>query len=798
MPTRKPLVKSKSKTQILSPVEQTAQARSPFRACYPPTEKINTLVVEHFPLLGKLAALRFLEWVLQNPEGVISLPTGKTPEYFIKWVRWFLRHWESSGSRNELESWGITARKAPGMRGLRFVQIDEFYPIDSTQTNSFTHYVKKFYLRGFGLDAKRAMLIDTKQIGLRRGETLDAVWPDKLVDLSLRYRQAQSPLEQRQQEILVEVDQWCMNYEQQIQSLGGIGFFLGGIGPDGHIGFNIAGVDHHSTTRLCRVNYPTQAAAATDLGGIEIARKCLVITMGLKTITAKQDCVAVIMAAGQAKAPVVAQAIQSEADVTVPASALQILPQARFYITQGAADALTERRFIRIKREKPLAESTVDQALLQLAVTRHKPLLQLTRRDMEADRICRSVLGRSPGTLKQLTHEVYRRTVNKIERGMQVLDGKRFLHTEPHHDDIMLGYFPHVVRHVRRASNDHFFMTLTSGFTSVTNRFMADQVANLQQYLSDAEFAALNRERYFEPGNAMARNRDVWQYLDGIAANDEDMKAQGCARRLKRNLNEVYGPETRPKLIKRLEQLAHYFLTEYPGKHDPKDIQRLKGMCREWEAECLWGYYGWNCDNVHHLRLGFYTGDIFTPQPSWHCDVKPIVGHLKEIRPDVLTVAFDPEGSGPDTHYKVLQILAEALRAYQEETGHWDIRVWGYRNVWYRFDPAEADIYVPVSLNMFSVMREAFSNSFLSQREASFPSYEYDGPFADLAQRIQVEQYQKIKLCLGRDWFYRHSSPLMRATRGLVFLKEMNPDEFYASCQRLRHSLEADTGEEGR
>ena len=46
------------------------------------------ITVDNFPKLGLLTALRFLEWVLENPEGVISLPTGKTPEYFIKWTHY--------------------------------------------------------------------------------------------------------------------------------------------------------------------------------------------------------------------------------------------------------------------------------------------------------------------------------------------------------------------------------------------------------------------------------------------------------------------------------------------------------------------------------------------------------------------------------------------------------------------------------------------------------------------------------------------------------------------------------------
>ncbi len=99
-------------------------------------------------------------------------------------------------------------------------------------------------------------------------------------------------------------------------------------------------------------------------------------------------------------------------------------------------------------------------------------------------------------------------------------------------------------------------------------------------------------------------------------------------------------------------------------------------------------------------------------------------------------------------------------------------------------------MFVPVSLNMFAVMQTAFLNSFSSQKSASFPSYEYDGPFSELAQRIQVEQYQKIKTCLGREWFYEHPSPLIRATRGLVFLKEMDLKEFYASSRELMRAVE--------
>ena len=63
----------------------------------------------------------------------------------------------------------------------------------------------------------------------------------------------------RRKKILEKVQRFCNDYEKRISSLGGIGFFLGGIGPDGHIAFNQEGAAHDSTTRLVNFNYPTAA-----------------------------------------------------------------------------------------------------------------------------------------------------------------------------------------------------------------------------------------------------------------------------------------------------------------------------------------------------------------------------------------------------------------------------------------------------------------------------------------------------------------------------------------------------------
>ncbi len=778
------------KSTSVSRVEDHFIKNSPYDYIYTPTEKIKTVIVDNFPALGKMTALRFIEWVQNNPGGNISLPTGKTPEHFIKWVKYYLKNWKKKEVSEELQSFGIDPGITPDMKSLHFIQIDEFYPINPQQHNSFHYYVNEFYIEGFGLDPKKALLIDGSKIGLQENETLKTVWPDFTVDLTLRFRSPNSELEERQKKVLEAIDQWCQEFEEKVRRMGGIGFFLGGIGPDGHIGFNVRGSDHHSTTRLTPTNYETQAAAATDLGGIEVARKRLVITVGLGTITYDPDCAAIIIAAGEAKADVVSDAIQQPKNVLYPATALHSLKNARFFLTNGAAKKLRERQYLQLTLMEKIDDETAEKIIIDLAVARNKKIADLTEKDFQSERSAALLLSRRQENAKKLCRFVQDQIVAKIEKGSESISNARFLHTEPHHDDLMLGCLPIIVRLIRNPSNTHYFACLTSGFTSVTNHYMRNQLESLMEFIDRPHFKEMLNEGYFDPENEIGRNRDVWQYLDGVAANNEELKTEGIARRLLRNLIEIFEESDLSNIKNRVLELEHYFDTQYPGKKDPQYIQRLKGMGREWEAECLWGYFGWSCSNVKNLRLGFYTGDIFTEEPTMDRDVLPVYRLVEEIRPDVISLAFDPEASGPDTHYKVLQALNEGIQMYEQKNETGEIRIWGYRNVWYRFHPSEANIYVPVSLNMFSIMQSAFMNSFISQKDASFPSYEHDGPFSELAQKIQVEQYQKIKICLGREWFHEHPSPLIRATRGFVFMKEMGLEEFYKTSRELKKAVE--------
>jgi glucosamine-6-phosphate deaminase len=783
-------MKTQKQHMVNSVVEQTALRESDMQLIYPPTEKIKTIIVDNFPSLGKLVALRFIEWAQQNPGWTVSLPTGKTPEHFIKWVTYLLQNWKTKKVKNILEQSGIDPAIFPDMKSFHFIQIDEFYPINSTQHNSFFYYVNKLYLKGFGFDASKALLINPNKIGLDENHHLDEIWPDHRVDLSLRTRYAQNLLEEKQKKVLESVDQFCTDYEKKIQSLGGIGFFLGGIGPDGHIGFNVRGSDHFSTTRLTPTNYETQAAAASDLGGIEVSKNRLVITIGLQTIVSNPKSTAIIIAAGEAKAQVIKNAIQSDLSNQVPASVLQKLENSCFYITKGAAKLLNERRYYYLSKAEQLSKEDSLQIISDIAIEKNKKLSELERADFKTYRSGELLLKKSKKDYKTLIAEAETLYKKQINDSMNIPKNKVIFHTAPHHDDIMLGYLPYLVRLMREGSNTHFFNYLTSGFNAVTNNYMYKEVKNAQDFLKNNDFKYLLKENYFDPQNTLFRDRDVYQYLDGVAANNKFDMREGCARRLLRNLVEIFEEDSFDNLEFRIHELLNYFSTQYPGKKDLPYIQQLKGMTREWEADILWGFFGFSSDSVLHSRLGFYKGDIFTEEPTIVRDVMPIYENLKKLKPDIITVAFDPEGSGPDTHYKVLQAVAEALKLYEKETGRTDIKVWGYRNVWYRYHPSEANLFIPVTHNTRAILNDAFMNSFGSQSEASFPSFEYDGPFSGLAQKIQVEQYQTMKTLLGRDYFYQNSDSRIRSTRGFVFLKVMDLKEFYEKSLELRKTTE--------
>ncbi len=743
------------------------------------------ITVESFPKLGLLSALSFLEWVSENPTGVISLPTSKTAQYFIRFVHLLLDNWDKKNGKDILKKYDLKGIKKPDLSQLQFVQMGDFYPISSEQHNSLYNFAKINYIEGFGLNKEKSLLIRSEDIELAQGKSFKEIFPDYSIDLTLRVRAAKTNLEKLQQESIFMIDNWCTNYENKIREKGGIGFFLGGIGPDGHIAFNTQGTDHFSTTRLTGTNFETQAVLATDLGGIEVSRKRLVITIGLGTLCFNPNNKVIVYAAGEAIADTIKLAVESSPNVIAPATAFQKLKNSRFYLTDGAAVTL-EDSIDHFYKSGPWTHKKTERAIIELCKKINKFGAKLEMDDLKADKYCRMIPNLNQDTVQSVIDSI----LAKIHRGMEDEKNQVFYHTGPHHDDIMLGIMPSTNRQSRHPSNEMHFAVLTSGFTAVTNSFLTDLLIDTKDLLNDDKIEMTDYPDFFTYGYKYKWDKDVYHYLDNVADQNEEEKRRGVCHRLVRAMVDIWEIKNKDGLRETIYEILSSLKNSYDGGTNPPKIQKLKGTIRELEEELVWAHYGTMVQNVHHLRLSFYNRGGSSSQPDYEGDVLPILEDFRKYKPTVISLAMDPQGSGPDTHYKVLQAIAKAVEAWSKEEDLSNLRIVGYRNVWFKYNPWDVEVIVPVSLNSLATLEKSFSECYVTQVNASFPSYQLDGKFSQLTQQIWFEQHKQIQFLLGKNFFYQNESPLLRATHGMVYHRNLSVDEFLEEAFKLEKSVE--------
>ncbi|MBW6534478.1 MAG: glucosamine-6-phosphate isomerase [Mariniphaga sp.] len=749
------------------------------------TTRMPYIAVDSFPKLGLLSALSFLEWVAENPGGVVSLPSGKTAQYFLQFTHFLLDNWDNQKGKDIRKKYGLADEKKPLLNGLQLVQMGDFYPISSKQHNSLNNFILKNYIEGFGLDINKAQLINSDEIKLAQEKHFSDVFPDFNIDLSLRYREAKTQLEQLQQESIFKIDQWCTEYENRIRKKGGIGFFLGGIGPDGHIAFNTRGSDHFASTRLTQTNFETQAITATDLGGIEVSRNRLVITIGLGTLGFNPENKAIIYAAGEAIAETIKNSLEMEPTVVYPATSLQRLKNSRFYLTDGAAVKL-EDAVEEYYRNGPWIHQKTERAVMELCRKINKFGGKLELDDLKTDKYCSQIPGLDENTVQSVIDSI----LAKLRRGMQKETNHVYYHTGPHHDDIMLGIMPQTNRQSRDASNELHFSVLTSGYTAVTNHFLKDLLFDTKELINQEKIEMINYPDFFTEGYKYKWDKDIYHYLDNIAAQSPEEKRRGVCHRLVRALVSIWKVKDRENLLDVINEVLVSLKNSYDGSKNPPKIQQLKGMIREFEEELVWAHYGIMVKNVHHLRLGFYQNNVVGSKPDMEKDVLPILNDFRKYKPTVISLAMDPQGSGPDTHYKVLQAIAAAVEEWNKEEDLSNLRIVGYRNVWFKYNPWDVEVIVPVSLNSLATLDKSFSECYVTQVNASFPSYQHDGKFSELTQRTWFEQHKQIQFLLGKNFFYENSSPLLRATHGMVYLRELNIKQFLEEASNLGKSME--------
>ncbi|WP_346861970.1 glucosamine-6-phosphate deaminase [uncultured Draconibacterium sp.] len=99
-----------------------------------------------------------------------------------------------------------------------------------------------------------------------------------------------------------DLDKECNDYEAKIKAIGGIHLFLGGMGADGHLAFNVPGSSLQSTTRLVNLNYDTIVANSRFFNNDLSLVPKQALTVGVKTVLDSKEVLIVVNGYKKARA----------------------------------------------------------------------------------------------------------------------------------------------------------------------------------------------------------------------------------------------------------------------------------------------------------------------------------------------------------------------------------------------------------------------------------------------------------------------------------------------------------------
>jgi glucosamine-6-phosphate deaminase len=155
------------------------------------------------------------------------------------------------------------------------------------------------------------------------------------------------------------LEEECARYEAKIKKLGGIEFFLGGIGADGHLAFNEPGSSLHSRTRVKTLTYDTIIVNSRFFGNDITKVPKLALTVGVQTVTDAKTVLLVI--AGHNKATALQKVIEDGVNHMWTASVLQLHPKALIVCDEDSTEQL---KFGTVKYFKDIEKNNLEPVKL--------------------------------------------------------------------------------------------------------------------------------------------------------------------------------------------------------------------------------------------------------------------------------------------------------------------------------------------------------------------------------------------------------------------------------------------------
>jgi glucosamine-6-phosphate deaminase len=446
-----------------------------------------------------------------------------------------------------------------------------------------------------------------------------------------------------------KIPEFCKDYEEKIEKLGGLDFHLLGIGRNGHIGFNEPGSLINSKTRLMTLDINTKIDAAVDFGGLaKVPKKA--ITLGIdKIMQAKRI---VLLAWGEHKAESVAKAVEGQVTSDIPASYLQQHTNASFILDETAAALLT-----RIKTPWLVDAVTWDRKMIKKAVTHlslhlEKPVLKLTNKDYNENGL--SDLLSLYGQAYEINIEVF----NYLQHSISGWPGGK-----PNADD---------TNRPERAFPAKKKVIIFSPHPDDDIISMGGTFQRLQDQGHEVHVA------YQTTGNIAVADDEALRFAEFVVDFNEKFESANS------KANKIY------------KDAVRFLKNKKDSELDIDAVRQIKGLIRKGEAKNTCRFVGIKKENTHFLEMPFYETGTIRKNPLAEMDIQLIIDLIETVQPHQIYAAgdlADPHG----THKVCLDAIFEAISRIKHREYMKNCWVWLYKGAWAEWDIDQIEMAVPMS-----------------------------------------------------------------------------------------------------
>ena len=499
-----------------------------------------------------------------------------------------------------------------------------------------------------------------------------------------------------------DVYDYCQDYERLIAEAGGIDLQLLGIGPTGHIGFNEPGSTRESRTRMVTLDRLTRMDAAADFfGESNVPRRA--ITMGVGTIMEARELI--LLAWGEAKAPVVQKAVEGPVSESVTASFLQAHPAVSFVLDTAAGSELTRFRRPWLVTQCEWSNRMTRRAVVWLSHSLGKPILKLTDADYSEHGAGDLVTEQGPA------YTINIRVFNELQHTISGWPGGKPNADDSNRPERALPFPKKALVLVPEPAGDVIGMGGT--------------IRRLVEQGHEVHVA------YLTSGGKLVSDPEARRFVDFILGigglmGDSNEALRGFALQARRDLDG-----------------------KRPGVVDSTAVRRIKGLIRQGEARAAIRLCGVDDAHIDFLELPFYDTGRSRNNPLASEDIDPLIALFEKMEPQQVFVPGDLQNPG-STRRMSFEAIENAMDSLARRSTSWlkNCWFWVYPEGWREWDLDEIDMAVPVSPDELDRKSEAIYQH-QSQKSPTPSGVSGSGEFwqrAEAVNRALAERYDRCGL----------------------------------------------------